>query len=122
MANDSISKSKQKLAELHGQVLAKFLEEADPKKWPDMSTAGNRGDRYWIKKNANVTGVLLQRIEALFYGHALNADEGLEDEAELLESVRVAEKEAERLGQESLVRLAKRGSLHHAGPILKSVK
>lgn len=97
MADTEIDKAKRELANLHGKMLTVFLQESNPENWPDMKTAANRGDRRWWKLNAIATGSLLQRIEDLYYGHALSADEGIDDEAELQARVAEARSEAGRL-------------------------
>lgn len=95
----------EKLRALQERLADVFIEEADPEKWPDMSTRDARGDRYWMKKNANASLVLVGRIEnllALRAGRTTGNDNGQatrDDEARLDGEIAAAEKEAERLGR-----------------------
>lgn len=94
----------EKLRGLQEKLADVFLEEADPKGWPDTKTRDSRGDRYWMKKNANASLVLVGRIENLLALRAGRASGGenpaqKEDEARLDGEIAAAEKEAERLGR-----------------------
>lgn len=60
-----------RLAALSEKLADVMLEEADPDLWPgagkpmDEWTKDERGNRVWIKKNANATMTLLLRVEQL---------------------------------------------------------
>ena len=47
------------------QLVALFLEESDPTKWPTTDTKEGRGDRVWLKKSATQTLVLVEQIRQL---------------------------------------------------------
>ena len=47
------------------QLVALFLEESDPSKWPTTDTKEGRGDRVWLKKSATQTLVLVEQIRQL---------------------------------------------------------
>lgn len=47
------------------QLVALFLEESDPSKWPSTDTKEGRGDRVWLKKSATQTLVLVEQIRQL---------------------------------------------------------
>jgi hypothetical protein len=47
------------------QLVALFLEESDPTKWPSTDTKEGRGDRVWLKKSATQTLVLVEQIRQL---------------------------------------------------------
>lgn len=47
------------------QLVALFLEESDPTKWPSTNTKEGRGDRVWLKKSATQTLVLVEQIRQL---------------------------------------------------------
>lgn len=94
----------EKLRQLQERLADVFIEEADPQGWPDTKTRDSRGDRYWMKKNANASLVLVGRIENLLALRAGRASGGgdhaqKEDEARLDGEIAAAEKEAERLGR-----------------------
>lgn len=61
----------EKLQALHVDLTDVFLDEADPQGWPGAGIAlvemdkPTRGDRYWSKKNAAATILLMQRIQIL---------------------------------------------------------
>lgn len=54
-----------KLAALESELTDVFLEECKPAEWPALDTQQGRGDRYWIKKNARATLVLIGQIDRL---------------------------------------------------------
>jgi len=72
---------------------------------PELDTAQNRGDCYWLKKNALSTLTLIGRIEnllALRDGRASggpNPDQVKDDEAQLDKEIAQAEREAAELGR-----------------------
>jgi len=55
----------ERLVRLEEQLVDVFGEECQPATWPDTSTAQNRGDRYWFKKNALATLTLVGRIQTV---------------------------------------------------------
>lgn len=61
----------EKLQALSERLTDVFLDEADPDNWPgkglDLQTMdkATRGDRYWSKKNAAATVMLLGRVHSL---------------------------------------------------------
>lgn len=99
----------EKMRALQEQLADVFIEEADPKGWPDTKTRDSRGDRYWMKKNANASLALIGRIENLLALRDGRASGGLgnnpedaarkADEAKLDDEIAAAEREAERLGR-----------------------
>lgn len=74
------------------------LDEADPENWPGDNvlpkdlTQQDRGDRYWCKKNAAATFVLLSKTEEIITrrGASGNAD----DSEDIDKTIAKAEKEA----------------------------
>lgn len=61
--------SQETLTRLEGrqqQLAELFLAESDPDAWPGMENSGDRGDRYWYKKNATATLAMVCRIQTLF--------------------------------------------------------
>jgi hypothetical protein len=99
----------EKLQALSEKLTDVFLGEADPDNWPgagiDLQTMDKttRGDRYWSKKNAAATVMLIGRVETLVGSiqRASNAGDGAnavhETEDELDTEIAAAEKEAARL-------------------------
>ncbi|MBI2798977.1 MAG: hypothetical protein HYX63_01620 [Gammaproteobacteria bacterium] len=39
-----------------------FLDEADPDKWPSLTSNEDRGNRYWMKKNAGKTLAMVSQM------------------------------------------------------------
>lgn len=86
-----------------------FLDEADSGKWPGAGVAlesmdkATRGDRYWSKKNAAATVMLIGRVENLVgtiqgdsnKGHGAAAVSDTDSELDL--EIASAEKEAAKL-------------------------
>lgn len=99
----------EKLRKIQEDLADVFIDEADHTKWPDDKTRDSRGDRYWMKKNANASLVLIGRIENLLALRDGRASGGLgngaddaarkADEAKLDDEIKSAEREAERLGR-----------------------
>jgi len=99
----------QRLQELSERLTDVFLDEANPDTWPGAGAAlavmdkTTRGDRYWAKKNAAATGMLMGRVEHLIGtiqsdSHVGDGAAAVRDsEAELDAEIASAEKEAERL-------------------------
>ncbi|AET91085.1 hypothetical protein BYI23_B004780 [Burkholderia sp. YI23] len=99
----------EKLQALSERLTDVFLDEAAPEKWPgagiDLQTMDKttRGDRYWSKKNAAATVMLIGRVESLVgsiqkgsaAGDGANAVHETEDELDA--EIAAAEKEAARL-------------------------
>ena len=60
-----------KLQALSEKLVDVFLEEADPAEWPGAGfkiaamDSQTRGDRYWTKKNAAATAILVTRVESM---------------------------------------------------------
>lgn len=56
---------RQRLEAINELLLEELITEADPRQWPgagksaDKWTKQERGDRYWCKKNAAMTGALI---------------------------------------------------------------
>lgn len=103
----------QRLADLSEKLADRFLLEADPAEWPgdgkaprDMTTQ-ERGDAYWMKKNAMATGGVLRFVtEALAKPAPPAAGEGADPAAdsEMDRVVREAEKRSAKLVNEALAR------------------
>lgn len=81
-----------------------FLAESDPATFPDLSTKQNRGDRYWLKRNAAQTVGLVHRIQSLLDRALTPAapppdtpTPGDQAEAELEHEVALTTKEADEL-------------------------
>lgn len=92
-----------RLADLEEALVDVFLEEADPQLWPGAGTPladmeqEVRGNRYWTKKNAAATMVLINGVTKL----KDNTREGLGRDPyntrELDEQIARAEKQASKL-------------------------
>lgn len=88
-----------RMAELQERIADVVLDEADPDNWPGQGktlaalTAGERGDRYWCKKNAAASFALLTRCTSFMSGAA--PQEG--EEASLERQIAKREAEASRL-------------------------
>lgn len=115
----------EKLQQLEEKLVDTFLVEADPEGWPGhgLQIAAmdpqTRGDRYWSKKNAAATGVLVQRVSGLIGGVQQSgagtsppAGEGdaqkAREERQLDDEIARAEREAERLMRELQAGAAKK--------------
>ena len=103
-----------------GEKLAEaFIAEADPDQWsgagktPQEMDKGERGDRYWCKRNAAATGALFLRVGSMVSmiqrdsGGAGGAGEVVPEGSEsgeglLEEEIAQAEKEGARLLDETL--------------------
>jgi hypothetical protein len=99
----------ERLQALSEKLTDVFLDEADPEAWPGAGIPlatmdkATRGDRYWSKKNAAATVMLIGRVESLV--GTIQADSnggtgaaGVTDaDSELDAEIAAAEKEAERL-------------------------
>lgn len=55
----------ERLAKIEEDLVDIFTTECEPKKWPGMASAQERGDRYWHKKNALSTLQLVNRIQSV---------------------------------------------------------
>lgn len=93
----------EKLQELQERLADVFLDEADPRNWPgagvkqaDMAQK-DRGDRVWIKKNAMGTVNLICRITTLLAPTPPAGGGTPDEEKELADMRRAAEKEASEL-------------------------
>jgi hypothetical protein len=100
----------EKLMKLEEKLMECFLTEADPDAWPgkDIPIATmdqqTRGDRYWCKKNAAASGVLIHRVSGMIgntQGHGTTPTPGEGEEADaqsqLDQEIASAEKEAAKL-------------------------
>ncbi|MDN7497921.1 hypothetical protein QZM89_22220 [Burkholderia gladioli] len=99
----------ERLQALSEKLTDVFLGEADPDTWPgagiQLATMdkATRGDRYWSKKNAAGTVMLIGRVHTLIGQIQLGSSAGdgaaslTTAEEELDQEVAAAEKEAERL-------------------------
>lgn len=96
-----------KLADLQEKLCDVILYEADPDNWPgsgkplkDLSQ-GERGDRYWSKKNAAATLTLLNKVVSIGTRTNLdtggNKDDKPEDDIDLDRQMRKAEQEAAKI-------------------------
>ena len=93
----------EKLQDLRERLADVFLDEADPRNWPgagvkqaDMEQK-DRGDRVWIKKNAMGTVNLICRITTLLAPTPLTGGLTPDDDKELSDMRKAAEKEASAL-------------------------
>jgi hypothetical protein len=99
----------ERLQALSEKLTDVFLDEADPDVWPGAGIPlatmdkATRGDRYWSKKNAAATVMLIGRVEQLtgMIQHGSNTGEGTagvtETQDELDSEIDAAEKEAAKL-------------------------
>ncbi len=100
----------ERLMKLEEKLMDVFLTEADPDSWPGKDVpiasmdAQTRGDRYWSKKNAAASGVLIHRVSGLIggtQGHGTTPAAGEGEEAaaqsQLDQEIASAEKEAAKL-------------------------
>lgn len=99
----------ERLQALSEKLTDVFLGEADPDTWPGAGIPlatmdkATRGDRYWSKKNAAGTVMLIGRVHTLIGQIQLGSSAGdgaaglTTAEEELDQEVAAAEKEAERL-------------------------
>ncbi|WP_241172545.1 hypothetical protein [Burkholderia gladioli] len=99
----------ERLQALSEKLTDVFLGEADPDTWPGAGIAlatmdkATRGDRYWSKKNAAGTVMLIGRVHTLIGQIQLGSNAGdgaagvTSAEEELDREVAAAEREAERL-------------------------
>lgn len=98
-----------RLQALSEELTDVFIDEADPAKWPGAGVElqsmdkATRGDRYWSKKNAAATVMLIGRVENLVGSIQQDSNAGhgastmTEAESELDQEIAAAEKEAARL-------------------------
>lgn len=98
-----------RLQALSEQLTDVFLEEADPEQWPGAGVPlqsmdkATRGDRYWSKKNAAATVMLIGRVENLVGSIQDDSNKGhgaaavSDTESELDQEIAAAEKEAAKL-------------------------
>lgn len=56
------------------ELLTLFLEESDKSKWPSTDTKDGRGDRVWMKKNAQATLMLVDEIRRVLAREAPDDD------------------------------------------------
>ncbi len=92
----------QRLQELTEKLADVVLEEADPAEWPGAGqpladlTQQERGDRYWCKKNAAATFMLLSRADEIIQRRTTNKPPEGESAEDLDRTIAQAEKEAAR--------------------------
>lgn len=102
-----------RLQNLEERLVDVFCDEAEPTEWPGagMKIAAmdsqTRGDRYWVKKNAAASMVLIRHVGSLIGNAQGNldspttppggADAESEGEMQLDHSIAAAEKEASKL-------------------------
>jgi hypothetical protein len=97
----------EKMRALQERLAEVFFGECEPETWPALDTQQGRGDRYWLKKNAQASLVLIGRIENLLAlrdgrasgGGPTEGEQQQADEAHLDREIAEAEKEAARLGR-----------------------
>lgn len=97
----------QRLQELTEKLADVVLEEADPAEWPGAGqplaslTQQERGDRYWCKKNAAATFVLLNRADEIIQrrssGKPANDDTGEDLDRTIAQAEREAARALERI-------------------------
>jgi hypothetical protein len=99
----------ERLQALSEQLTDVFIDEADPEKWPGAGIPlatmdkATRGDRYWSKKNAAATVMLIGRVESLVGSIQQDSNQGhgaagvSDTESELDQEIAAAEKEAATL-------------------------
>ena len=99
----------ERLQALEENLLDVFIEEATPAEWPGHGLRiaamdpQTRGDRYWAKKNAAATGILVNRVACMIgtaqtFGGTTAADgEAATAERQMDAEIASAEREAERL-------------------------
>lgn len=99
----------ERLQTLNEELTDVLIAEADPATWPGADTPARemtkeqRGDRYWVKKNAFATVSLIARVQGLVGAMQADSNRGagaaLVNEGDRLldEEVDAAEKEAKAL-------------------------
>lgn len=104
----------QRLRDLQEKLADRFLLEADPDEWsgagkaPRDMTTQERGDAYWMKKNAMATGGVLRFVTEALAKPAPPAGGGegggAAADSEMDRVVREAEKRSAKLVSEALAR------------------
>lgn len=96
----------ERLQALSEKLVDVFADEAEPANWsgagllPKDMAREDRGDRYWCKRNAAATMVLVLRVETLIgqqQGQPTAPAQTDDGEADLDKEVAAAERDAERL-------------------------
>ena len=97
----------EKLQALEEKLVDVFIEESDPHEWPGAGLKiaamlpQTRGDRYWTKKNAAATGILVNRVTSMIGAQqgfgTTAADADAEGERQLDAEIASAEKQAMKL-------------------------
>jgi hypothetical protein len=91
-----------RLNELSDMLADVLIEEIDPREWPGAGaplaslSKEDRGDRYWCKKNAAATLMLVGKVGELTKG-ALLMNYDADDSRQLDDDIKQAEKEASKL-------------------------
>ena len=99
-----------RLVAIEEELVDVYIEECQPKKWPDTSNAQNRGDRYWFKKNALATLTLVGRIQTVLRdarGDGSGAGEQKDPPPGQLDPAEDIEQEAARLEKQGVALLRK---------------
>ena len=91
----------QRLQDLAERLADSFLLEADPAEWPGdgkppaVMDQGERGDRYWCKKNAMATGGVLRFTLDLMEKHHAPGDKTPDaEDADMDKRIKDAERRA----------------------------
>lgn len=98
-----------RLASLRDELIEVFLVEGDPKAWPGNATPGERGDRYWYKKNAEAVGRLaIRAFQLAALVGAVGEGPGAADDGDAIaeEAKRLEASALRLLGHEKLRRAA----------------
>lgn len=88
-----------RMAKLRDDLVGVFLDEARPDGWPSAETMQGRGDRLWLKRNAEATGRLAVRASQLI---ALLAVTQPYDKPEMPLAEGWLDKEVSRLNDEAM--------------------
>ncbi|MCC6196798.1 MAG: hypothetical protein IT518_20280 [Burkholderiales bacterium] len=92
-----------RLQALQERLTDTVLQEADPDRWPGEGkelaalTREERGDRYWCKRNAAATLSIIMKVHTLLgatHARGVARPNETDDEVDLEQEVRQAEKEA----------------------------
>ncbi len=104
----------ERLSLLSEKLADVVLDEADPDFWPGFGvpiadmTKEERGDRYWCKKNAAATLMLLTKVETI---RAENPKKDPDDEPNLDKVIAKAEADAAKLVESTLQQVGKKAFL-----------
>ncbi|MGQ7937360.1 hypothetical protein [Paraburkholderia sp. D1E] len=93
----------ERLQQLQEKLVDVYLDEADPENWPGVGTMGaqltkqERGDRYWEKKNAVATVMLVHETNKLIANDKPALGRDPYTDGELDRQIQGAEKRASQL-------------------------